>query len=457
MRTSKYHTAIAQLLNFHQGASTPLSAWTATARLSHARMFDVPSEPHCWHGHGTERKFSSTSMFSTSSSSSQPPPASPLPAVQPTFRRFPFQLSADELDLFQAIRSMIKDYKLKTTVRVAGGWVRDRLLVLPSAMSSADKGPPTVPVLKNDVDLTVDNMSGLQFVKLLNKWLLAQNVEDEAERARFTFGIIKENPEKSKHLETVSVHFRNLSVDVANLRTESYAENSRIPDTLIGTVSEDAFRRDLTINALYYNIHTGAVEDYTGLGLSDLKQGIIRTPLPPLVTVKDDPLRALRIVRFASRFGFRVEAEVAAACRDPGTHHSLTCKVSVERVLQEVQLMLGHRSAGRAVALLHSYGLLDTMLKVPNRLFKPVTAESDRDIGALVPPLSLGKKRMEFNEVAQSEVMQCSDYLVPVGISVVLLTNYIRQHLMLQGRKSALFDLWETNVETSGDSFQVLM
>lgn len=69
---------------------------------------------------------------------------------------------------------------------------------------------------------------------------------------------------------------------------------------------EDALRRDITINALFYNIHTHQVEDFTGKGLSDLENGIVRTPLQPVQTFLDDPLRILRVIRFASRFNYKI-------------------------------------------------------------------------------------------------------------------------------------------------------
>jgi tRNA nucleotidyltransferase (CCA-adding enzyme) len=79
---------------------------------------------------------------------------------------------------------------------------------------------------------------------------------------------------------------------------------------------QDAERRDLTINALFYNVHSKQVEDHTGKGLDDLERKIARTPLPPRQTFHDDPLRVLRCVRFASRFGLQIEEEVAEAIRD---------------------------------------------------------------------------------------------------------------------------------------------
>jgi tRNA nucleotidyltransferase (CCA-adding enzyme) len=91
-------------------------------------------------------------------------------------------------------------------------------------------------------------------------------------------------------------------IDLVNLRSEEYAADSRVPVIEIGTPEQDAMRRDLTVNALFYNINTGQIEDLTGKGISDLQARICRTPLDPLQTFMDDPLRVLRAVRFARRF-----------------------------------------------------------------------------------------------------------------------------------------------------------
>lgn len=104
-----------------------------------------------------------------------------------------------------------------------------------------------------------------------------------------------------------------LECDFVGLRSESYAD-SRIPEQVrLGTPLEDALRRDLTINALFYNVHTRQVEDFTGLGLPDLASRIARTPLAPDRTFTDDPLRVLRCIRFASRFDLSVAEDITAA------------------------------------------------------------------------------------------------------------------------------------------------
>ena len=70
------------------------------------------------------------------------------------------------------------------------------------------------------------------------------------------YGVIKANSDKSKHLETAVIKKKGEFVDLVNLRSEEYAQDSRVPIIKIGTPLEDALRRDLTINSMFYNINT---------------------------------------------------------------------------------------------------------------------------------------------------------------------------------------------------------
>ncbi|GAK68294.1 tRNA nucleotidyltransferase [Moesziomyces antarcticus] len=188
--------------------------------------------------------------------------------------------------------------------RIAGGWVRDKLLERDS----------------DDLDISLSTLTGNAFALYLKHFLsspsfstspLAQSPyfrEDGHEMGRI--GKIAANPEQSKNLETATARVLGLSLDFVNLRKETYDPGSRIPTMTFGTPKEDAERRDITINSLLYNVHSRQVEDHTGLGLQDLASGLIRTPLPPLTTFLDDPLRVLRCVRFASRFAYELHPAI---------------------------------------------------------------------------------------------------------------------------------------------------
>ncbi|EGG10689.1 uncharacterized protein MELLADRAFT_33663, partial [Melampsora larici-populina 98AG31] len=68
----------------------------------------------------------------------------------------------------------------------------------------------------------------------------------------------------------------------------------------------DAMRRDITIHVFFYNIHNDQIKDHTELGLEDLKNGLIRTPLPSLETFQDDPVRLSHCIMLSSRFGDQI-------------------------------------------------------------------------------------------------------------------------------------------------------
>lgn len=152
-----------------------------------------------------------------------------------------------------------------------------------------------------------------------------------------------------------------------NLRSETYTEDSRIPDvTFAKHPSEDALRRDFTINSLYYNLNTGEIEDYTGCGLDDLKAGVIRTPLAASRTFVDDPLRVLRAIRFAARFGFQLHPDIPTAWKSDSVRDGLMNKVSRERIGTEVALMMENVHAASAISLLHASGVIDLVLHAPD-------------------------------------------------------------------------------------------
>lgn len=84
-------------------------------------------------------------------------------------------------------------------------------------------------------------------------------------------------------------------------------EGRVLRDNVYGSLEEDAWRRDFTVNALYYNIEDFSVVDYTG-GLADLKQGLLRLIGEPELRFREDPVRMIRAVRFAAKLGFSIEA-----------------------------------------------------------------------------------------------------------------------------------------------------
>lgn len=169
----------------------------------------------------------------------------------------------------------------------------------------------------------------------------------------------------SKHLETATIRVEGQMIDLVNLRSETYTEDSRVPTIEFGSPSEDAYRRDLTINSMFYNINEEKIEDWTERGISDLRSNLIRTPLEPLQTFLDDPLRVLRTIRFANRFEFEIVPEIFAAAKNPQVRDFVLNKVSFERYGIELDKMFQGNRPETSAAQLHDFELLQLLYKIP--------------------------------------------------------------------------------------------
>lgn len=208
----------------------------------------------------------------------------------------------------------------------------------------------------HDLDIAIDKMMGEKFAEKLIDYLKTKNI------LASSCGVIHSNPDRSKHLETATLAIFGQFIDFVNLRAETYACDSRIPDSVaFGSPLEDALRRDITINSMFWNIHTEEVEDFTGFGLADIDSRIIRTPLPPKETLLDDPLRLLRVIRFATRFQYSIVPELMEAMQDPIVHLKLKEKVSRERIGIEVDKILHDRYGLQGMFLINQVGVFNTI------------------------------------------------------------------------------------------------
>ncbi|CAD8185884.1 unnamed protein product [Paramecium octaurelia] len=252
-------------------------------------------------------------------------------------------ITEKENQIFNTIMQFRNDTNTQSVLRVAGGWVRDKLMGNES----------------HDIDITIDNMSGEQFVLKMKDYFESKNIKVSG------FGVTKLNPEQSKHLETACIKILDQSIDFVNLRGETYTQNSRTPQIVVGTPEQDAFRRDLTINSMFYNLNTQEIEDLTNMGLQDLENGIIRTPLDPYITFKDDPLRILRTFRFATRFNFQIVEEIIKVIELQDIKEALQTKVSRERISIEMDWMLKSEKCLQGLKNYHELGLWRIIFELP--------------------------------------------------------------------------------------------
>nr|GLL44033.1 putative CCA tRNA nucleotidyltransferase 2 [Ipomoea trifida] len=265
-------------------------------------------------------------------------------------------LTAKEKQIFDRLLQVLRHFNLQTQLRVAGGWVRDKLLGKECC----------------DIDIALDNMLGREFCEKVNEYLSSTGEETQG------IGVIQCNPDQSKHLETARMRLCDVWVDFVNLRAEDYSESSRIPTMRFGTAEEDAYRRDLTINSLFYNINSSSVEDFTGRGIKDLKSGRIVTPLPPKQTFLDDPLRVLRAIRFGARFEFVLDEELKRAASDDDVKAAIADKISRERIGHEIDLMISGNQPLKAITYVADLQLFWAVFSLPLDVEPPIPTSCDK-------------------------------------------------------------------------------
>jgi len=157
------------------------------------------------------------------------------------------------------------------------------------------------------------------------------------------------------------VRFGKKVIEVSTFRRQAEPEEG---DTLIrrdntfGSPEEDAFRRDFTVNALFYDIATFSVIDWVG-GLEDLKERVIRTIGDPGVRLREDPVRMLRAVALCARLGFRIDRDTTEAIR---ALRGEILRSSPARILDEFYKILRQGRSRETLQQLHELGLLAYLL-----------------------------------------------------------------------------------------------
>ncbi|PKP42797.1 MAG: tRNA nucleotidyltransferase [Bacteroidetes bacterium HGW-Bacteroidetes-10] len=164
-----------------------------------------------------------------------------------------------------------------------------------------------------------------------------------------------------KNFGTAMLKSGSIEVEFVGARKESYRSDSRKPVVEDGTLEDDQKRRDFTINALAFSLQK---EDFGNLvdpftGVSDLQQGLIRTPLDPDTTYSDDPLRMIRAIRFASQLSFSIVPE---SLESISRNRERLKILSRERIADELNKILLSKKPSVGFYLLDQTGLLEIML-----------------------------------------------------------------------------------------------
>lgn len=242
-------------------------------------------------------------------------------------------------------------------LRAVGGWVRDKLRN----------------VFSDDIDIAVSypqgddrSITGETFVRNVVE-VVGMGKDSPIVDAYY----VPANREKSKNIAPATIVFGlangcTLKIDFVNLRTDKYSDEDRIAETApTNDPLLDAQRRDLTINAIYYNLATDEIEDYVN-GIPDLEAKRLRCPTDPVTTYLDDPLRMLRALRFYSRWpDFTLDDSIVQAMAAPVVQAKYR-KLADERAGPELRKLVQGAAPVRALRILLETGLYKPVFRVPD-------------------------------------------------------------------------------------------
>jgi poly(A) polymerase len=176
-------------------------------------------------------------------------------------------------------------------------------------------------------------------------------------------------------------------------------------DNTFGTPEEDAFRRDFTLNALFYDIETRSIIDYVG-GLEDIRAGIIRCIGDPEARFQEDPVRMLRAVALAARLDFTIDPPIRHAI---DRYHGELARSSPARLMEEIYKVLRAGAAEKAFRLLVETGLLAAIApEAPGRI-TPAFWESLQAVDAY-------RRSFKRNPEALPNAILLGSLLIPLNL-----------------------------------------
>lgn len=160
-----------------------------------------------------------------------------------------------------------------------------------------------------------------------------------------------------KNFGTAHIHINGVDIEFVGARKESYRYHSRNPDVVPGTLADDQNRRDFTINTLAVSLNK---DDFGQMidpfdGITDIKNRVIKTPLDPVQTFSDDPLRMMRAIRFAAQLQFTIDPNSWQGIRDNTDRIRI---ISQERITDELNKILMSAKPSIGLDLLFKSGLL---------------------------------------------------------------------------------------------------
>ena len=217
----------------------------------------------------------------------------------------------------------------------------------------------------------------------------------------------------NKKLGTLKITTKTEEYEYTRFRSESYSQGNHTPDNVsfVDDIEIDALRRDLTINALYYSITENRIIDLVH-GQKDLQNKIIRTANHPSITLQDDGLRILRVIRFASLLNFKIDKLTYKYLQS--FRHKLK-DISKERILQELKYIVTS----------------DLTHNLKNKVFIQVF----NDLNLYTYIFNSRFSRVKLKKLDIQNYYQLSSLARLMGLYMVILKNYHKQYMSLSQLK----------------------
>jgi len=174
-------------------------------------------------------------------------------------------------------------------------------------------------------------------------------------------------------------------------------------DNVWGPQNEDAARRDITVNAMYYDPETQIVVDYHG-GMNDSKAKLLRMIGDPETRYREDPVRIIRVLRFAAKMGYKIEARTEAPIRKMKT---LLANVPSSRMFEELLKLLQTGHSLQSIAMLKKYGLDRGVFAILDSHFEGIATNPAREAFVNRALADTDRRVNEGKPVAPSFLMAC--------------------------------------------------
>ncbi len=229
-------------------------------------------------------------------------------------------------DVIVIIANAIRGTEYKNKTFIAGGFVRDKIMGKDS----------------NDLDIVVSLPDGgIKLAKLLYQKKLSSR------------------PVIFERFGTAQIIILGFKIEFVMARKEFYQSKSRKPDVTHGTITEDIYRRDFTINSLIMNVMNNEIQDITNRGIADINAKIIRATSNPDIIFEEDPLRMLRAVRFAVQLNFNIDSETMKGIIQ---NSQMLKHISRERIRDELIKILLSSAPAEGIKIMVDSGIMQYVI-----------------------------------------------------------------------------------------------